>query len=138
MQIVVDLRDQPPIHPHHDPNTTFGLGWSDEPGVVMLSMIGEVPNLTEEIYGSLLQMILAFRPSASTLTAAAPTTTGGWRFVEMWDFEEDGQRWFDENVKPNLPPDIVPVRTYYPLHSALGRAVLTESGRGDGARTNRG
>jgi hypothetical protein len=37
----------------------------------------------------------------------------------MWDSEADGQRWFDENVKPNLPPEIVPNRNFYPLHSAF-------------------
>ena len=31
----------------------------------------------------------------------------------------DGQSWFDENVKPNLPPDVVPTRTYSTLHSAF-------------------
>ena len=31
----------------------------------------------------------------------------------------DGQSSFDENVKPNLPPDVVPTRTYSTLHSAF-------------------
>jgi len=25
----------------------------------------------------------------------------------------------DDNVKPNLPPDIIPDRRYYPLHTAF-------------------
>lgn len=29
----------------------------------------------------------------------------GWRLVQVWDSEEDLQRFFDENVKPYLPPD---------------------------------
>ena len=29
------------------------------------------------------------------------------------------RKWFDENVKPNLPPGIVPDRKYYPLHTAF-------------------
>jgi hypothetical protein len=28
-------------------------------------------------------------------------------------------KWVDENVKPALPPDIVPDRKYYPLHTAF-------------------
>jgi hypothetical protein len=44
---------------------------------------------------------------------------GGWRVIEIWDSEEDGQSWFDDNVKPNLPPGIVPDRTYHPLHTAF-------------------
>jgi hypothetical protein len=39
--------------------------------------------------------------------------------IEMWESEADGQSWFDENVKPNLPLEVVPTRTYYPLHSAF-------------------
>jgi hypothetical protein len=39
--------------------------------------------------------------------------------VEIWETDEDGQNWFDENVRPNLPPDIVPNRTYFTLHTAF-------------------
>ncbi len=48
-----------------------------------------------------------------------PSPTDGWRVVEVWESEEDGDKWFDENVKPNLPPDVVPDRTYHPLHTAF-------------------
>jgi hypothetical protein len=86
-------------------------------------MIGEVPNLTEEIYagmvGRLMPLMRAHEGFISH--AAGPSPTGGWRVVEVWESEETGQRWFDENVKPNLPPDIVPDRRYYPLHTAVTR-----------------
>lgn len=36
--------------------------------------------------------------------ADGPTETG-WRLVQVWDSEEDLQRFFDEHVKPYLPPD---------------------------------
>jgi hypothetical protein len=36
----------------------------------------------------------------------------------MWESEADGQQWFEQNVAPNLPPGIVPNRTFYPLHTA--------------------
>lgn len=48
-----------------------------------------------------------------------PSPDGGWRVVKVWESEEDGQKWFDENVEPNLPPDIIPNRRYFPLHTAL-------------------
>jgi hypothetical protein len=51
--------------------------------------------------------------------AAGPNPGGGWRVVEIWESEADGQKWFDEHVKPNLPPDIDPNRQYFPLHTAL-------------------
>jgi len=84
-------------------------------------MIGEVPNLTEELYGGLLEQMKPRMQAAAGFIAhsGGPNPNGGWRVVEMWESEEDAQRWFDENVKPNLPPDIVPNRTYHPLHSAF-------------------
>jgi hypothetical protein len=84
-------------------------------------MIGEVPNLTEEIYGSMIgQMMPGLRAASGFIAhSGGPSPAGGWRVVEMWESEADGQRWFHENVRPNLPPDIVPTRTYSPLHSAF-------------------
>jgi hypothetical protein len=36
--------------------------------------------------------------------ADGPTETG-WRLVQVWESEEDLQRFFDEHVKPYLPPN---------------------------------
>lgn len=84
-------------------------------------MIGDVPNLTEEVYAGMLEQLMPLLRASKGFIAhsGGPNPAGGWRVVEMWETEEDGQRWFDENVKPNLPPDIVPDRTYHPLHSAF-------------------
>ncbi len=84
-------------------------------------MIGEVPNLTEEIYAGMVgQMRPLMRASKGFIShAGGPSPPGGWRVVEVWESEEDGQKWFDENVKPNLPPDIIPDRTYHPLHTVV-------------------
>jgi hypothetical protein len=84
-------------------------------------VIGDVPNLTEEIYGSLIEQMKPRMQAAKGFIAhsGGPHPDGGWRVVEMWESEADGQSWFDDNVKPNLPADIVPTRTYHPLHSAF-------------------
>ena len=84
-------------------------------------MIGEVPNLTEETYGAMVgQLMPLMRASKGFIShAGGPSPSGGWRVVEIWESEEDGQSWFEANVKPNLPPDIVPNRTYHPLHTAF-------------------
>jgi heme-degrading monooxygenase HmoA len=85
-------------------------------------MIGEVPNLTEEIYAAMLGQLKPTMLSSPGFIAHAggPNPGGGWRVVEMWESEEEAQQWFDDNVKPNLPPEIVPTRTFHPLHSAFG------------------
>jgi hypothetical protein len=84
-------------------------------------MIGEVPNLTEEIYSGMQERLMPMLRAAKGFIAHAggPNPAGGWRVVEMWESEADSQTFFDENVKPNLPPGIMPNRTYYSLHSAF-------------------
>ena len=84
-------------------------------------MIGEVPNLTEEMYaGMVSQMMPRMRASEGFIShAGGPNPAGGWRVIEVWETEEHGKKWFDENVKPNLAPGIVPDRKYYPLHTAF-------------------
>ena len=86
-------------------------------------MIGEVPNLTEEIYGGMVgQMTPLMRAAKGFVShAGGPSPSGGWRVVEIWESEEDGQAWFEQNVKPNLPPEIVPDRRYYPLHTVISK-----------------
>jgi len=39
--------------------------------------------------------------------------------VEIWESEQDGQNWFDHNIRPNLPPGVKPNQRYYPLHTAI-------------------
>ena len=84
-------------------------------------MIGEVPNLTEEMYAGMVgQLMPGLRAAKGFMShAGGPSPSGGWRVVEVWESEEDGRKWFEENVEPNLPPDIVSDRTYSPLHTAF-------------------
>ena len=84
-------------------------------------MIGEVPNLTEEVYAGMMgQMMPLMRASKGFIShTGGPDPSGGWRVVEAWESEEDGEAWFDKNVRPNLPPDVVPNRTFHPLHTAF-------------------
>jgi heme-degrading monooxygenase HmoA len=83
-------------------------------------MIGEVPNLSEEVYAGMIGQMMPLMKAADGFIAhsAGPSPSGGWRVVESWDSEAQAQAWFDNNVKPNLPPGIVPNRVYFPLHTA--------------------
>jgi heme-degrading monooxygenase HmoA len=84
-------------------------------------MIAEVPNLTEEVYSGMVGQMQPLMQAAKGFIshAAGPGPNGGWRVVELWDSEDDGQAWFVANVKPNLPPQIVPNREYFPIHTAF-------------------
>lgn len=84
-------------------------------------MIAEVPNLTEEVYGGMVGQMTPLMQTAKGFIfhSGGPNPTGGWRVIEAWESEEDGRAWFEENVRPNLPPEIVPDRKYFPLHSIV-------------------
>lgn len=84
-------------------------------------MIAEVPNLTEEVYGGMVGQLMPLMQAHKGFVshAAGPNPGGGWRVVEVWESEEDGRTWFEDNVKPNLPPGVAPDRQYFPLHTAF-------------------
>ena len=84
-------------------------------------MIAEVPNLAEETYGGMIgQMTPLFRAANGFIShSGGQSPTGGWRIVEICESEEDSEKFFDENVKPNVAPDVTPERRYYPLHTVI-------------------
>ena len=86
-------------------------------------MIGEVSGLTEDIYAGMMgQLMPVLRASKGFVAhAGGPSPSGGWRVVEIWESEEDGDAFFGSAVKPNLPPGIVPERKYEPVHTAFTR-----------------
>jgi hypothetical protein len=83
-------------------------------------LIAEV-DLPEEVYAGMVgPMAPGLRAAKGFIChAGGPNPAGGWRVVEIWESEEDGRNWFDNNVKPNLPPGVEPGQTYYPLHTAV-------------------
>jgi hypothetical protein len=86
-------------------------------------MIAEQPNLDEGTYVSMLEQLMPLLRSASGFMshAGGPSPAGGIRMIEIWDSEADSQKFFNENLKPNLPPGAVPDLTYYELNAAFTR-----------------
>lgn len=44
---------------------------------------------------------------------------GGWLVYEIWQSKVDADRWFAQNIVPNLPKGIHPKRSYQELHSVV-------------------
>jgi hypothetical protein len=86
-------------------------------------MIGEQPNLDEATYTATLEQLMPLLRSAPGFIshAGGPSPAGGTRVVEIWESEADSQKFLDENLKPTLPPGVVPDLTYYQLHAAFIR-----------------
>jgi len=43
----------------------------------------------------------------------------GWRVFEVWESQEQATAFFAKHIRPNLPPDVTPKRTYLALHSLV-------------------
>ena len=85
--------------------------------------IFEQPNLDERTYSAMLEQLAPLLRSAKGFMshAGGPSPAGGTRIVEMWESEADSQNFFNENLRPNLPPGVVPDSAYYELHAAFTR-----------------
>ena len=84
-------------------------------------MIAEQPNLDQATYLSMLEPLMPLLRSANGFVshAGGPSSAGGIRIIEIWESEADQQKFFNENLKPNLPPGVVPDSTYHELHAAF-------------------
>jgi hypothetical protein len=86
-------------------------------------MIAEQPNMDQGTYASMLEQLTPLLRSAKGLVshAGGPSPAGGTRIIEIWESRAAQQTFFDENLKPHLPPGLVPDLTYYELHAAITR-----------------
>ena len=85
--------------------------------------ITEQPNLDQETYASILEQLMPLLRSATGFIshAGGPSPIGGMRIIEIWESEADQRKFFDENLKANLPPGLVPDLTYSELHAGFTR-----------------
>jgi hypothetical protein len=92
-------------------------------GSMAVLMIAEQPGLDRETYASMLEQLRPLLRSANGFIShsAGPSPAGGTRIIEIWESEADSQRFFNEKLKPNLPPGAVPDLKYYELHAAFTR-----------------
>ena len=85
--------------------------------------IFEQPNLDQATYAAMLdQLMPALRSAKGFMShAGGPSPAGGIRIIEVWESEADSENFFQENLKPNLPPGVVPDTTYSELYAAFSR-----------------
>jgi hypothetical protein len=92
-------------------------------GPMPVLTIAEQPNLDQETYVSILEQLMPLLRSANGFMshAGGPSPSGGMRIIEVWESEADSQKFFNESLKPNLPPGVVPDLKYYELHAGFTR-----------------
>jgi hypothetical protein len=82
-------------------------------------MTGKVPGMTPEVYDGTSSNVMPRLKEAKGFIshAAGMGDDGVWTVIEVWEAEEDSQRFFEENVKPNLPAGVTPDRRFRKLHN---------------------
>jgi hypothetical protein len=86
-----------------------------------IAMLVDNPQGSQEMYDKVRAQIGLDAPAGGIFHAAGPSPNGGWRVIEVWDSEEDAQKFFKERLGPALeanglgpppPPQFWPVHNY--------------------------
>jgi hypothetical protein len=87
----------------------------------------DVKGQTQEAYDQLLEAIGPELERARGFVAhgAGADERGVWRTFEIWESREDATRFFAQHIRPLLPVDVRPKRTFLELNTLmLGRLLL--------------
>ena len=80
------------------------------------------PEGSQEIYERIRAQLGLERPTGGIFHIAGPSPNGGWRVVEVWETEEEADRFFHERFVPalrSLGLSKTPAREFWPVHAAM-------------------
>ena len=81
------------------------------------------PAGSQEVYEKVRARLGLEGPAGGIFHAAGPSPNGGWRVLEVWESEEEAERFFRDRLGPALAAEGVqgppPHREVWPLHSYL-------------------
>lgn len=63
----------------------------------------------------------AIRNAPGFILHTAYAADDGWHVLEIWNTKSDADDFFARLVRPKLPPDIHPKRSYQELHAVVNR-----------------
>jgi hypothetical protein len=88
-----------------------------------VAMMVDNPEGSQELYEQLRARLGLERPAGGIFHVAGPSPNGGWRVIEIWESEDEMNRFFQERFIPALhefgfegPP---PPREVWPVHNAM-------------------
>ncbi len=88
-----------------------------------VAMMVDNPEGSQEIYDKVREHLgLEEKPAGGIFHAAGPSPDGGWRVIEVWESEEDANRFYEEHLKPAFEAVGVPGRPQpqvWSLHNYL-------------------
>jgi hypothetical protein len=88
-----------------------------------VAMLVDNPEGSQEIYDKVReQLSLEENPAGGIMHVAGPSPNGGWRVIEVWETEEDAQRFLEERLKPAFDAVGFAGRAeaeFWPVHSYM-------------------
>jgi hypothetical protein len=90
---------------------------------VAIAMMVDNPRGSQEVYERIRAHLGLDKPAGGIFHIAGPSPNGGWRVIEVWESEEEANRFFEDRFIPALqelgvegPP---PPREFWPVHNAM-------------------
>lgn len=88
-----------------------------------IAMMVDNPEGTQEVYDKVREHLgLADKAAGGIFHAAGPSPNGGWRVIEVWESQEDAERFVKERLRPAF--DAVgaagrPEPQFWPVHNYM-------------------
>jgi hypothetical protein len=91
---------------------------------VAVAVIIDNPDGSQEIYERVREHLgIKDAPAGGIFHAAGPRPDGGWRVIEVWESQEDAQRFYQERLQPAFEELAVPManvqRQFWPVHNYM-------------------
>lgn len=88
-----------------------------------VAMMVDNPEGSQEVYDRIRAHLGLEKPAGGIFHIAGPSPTGGWRVLEVWESEEQANRFFQERFVPALQElglaGTPPRREFWPVHHAM-------------------
>ena len=88
-----------------------------------IAMMVDNPQGSQEVYDRIRAHLGIEKPVGGIFHIAGPSPNGGWRVIELWESEDEANRFFEEQFIPALqelglsgPPT---KREFWPVHNAM-------------------
>ena len=86
-----------------------------------IAMLVDNPEGSQEVYDQVREHLGLESPAGGIFHAAGPSPKGGWRVIEVWESQEDAERFLRERLEPafeavgftgRAQPEFWPVHNY--------------------------
>jgi hypothetical protein len=88
-----------------------------------VALMVDNPAGSQEVYEQIRAQLGLEKPAGGIFHIAGPSPNGGWRVIEVWESEEEANRFFQERFFPALEalgiPGPPPRRELWPVHNAM-------------------